>query len=51
MTVTRCDTACTAEVADMLAPVPGVPPAQGIIISGGVLADAVLSQQTAAGVR
>ncbi len=51
VTVARCDTACAAEVTDMLAPVAGAPPAQGIINSGGMLADAVILKQTAAGVR
>ena len=51
ITVARCDTACVAEVTDMLAPVAGAPPAQGIVNSGGMLADAVISKQTAAGVR
>ena len=51
VTVARCDTACAAELTDMLAPAPGVPPVHGVINSGGMLADAVISKQTAAGVR
>ena len=51
VTVARCDTASGADVADVLAPEPGAPPVQGIVNSGGVLADAVISKQTAAGVR
>ena len=51
VTVSRCDTASAADVADVLAPGRGVPPVQGIVNSGGVLADAVISKQTAAGVR
>ena len=51
MTVARCDTACAAEITDVLAPAPGVPPVHGVINSGGMLADAVISKQTAAGVR
>ena len=51
VTVTRCDTACAAEVGDTLAPGPGAPPVQGIVNSGGMLADAIISKQTATGVR
>ena len=51
VTVARCDTACGADVADVLAPGPGAPPVQGIINSGGILADAVIAKQTATGVR
>ena len=51
VTVTRCDTACAGDVADTLAPGPGAPPVQGIINSGGMLADAMITKQTAAGVR
>ncbi len=51
VTAARCDTACGADVADILAPQSGAPPVQGIVNSGGVLADAVISKQTATGVR
>lgn len=51
LTMARCDTACMAEVAAVLAPVSGQPAVQGIINSGGVLADAMIPSQTAAGMR
>ena len=51
LTMSRCDTACAAEVAAVLAHVPGQPPVQAIIHSGGMLADAVIPSQTAVGMR
>ena len=50
VTAARCDTACADEAAAILgagARRVGVPPITGIINSGGVLADAILSSQTA----
>lgn len=51
LTVARCDTACRSDVEALLATEKGQPPVHGIINSGGVLADAVIPKQMAAGVR
>jgi hypothetical protein len=51
LTVARCDTGCRSDVEALLWPEKGQPPVHGIVNSGGVLADAVIPKQTAAGVR
>ena len=47
----RCDTAVAAEAAAATMPVAGLPAVAGIVNSGGVLQDAVLTAQTAASMR
>lgn len=50
----RCDTAASAELSASLALLcssPGLPPVAGFMNSGGVLADAVLGNQTASSIR
>ena len=51
LTVARCDTGCRSDVEALLATEKGQPPVHGVVNSGGVLADAVIPKQTAAGVR
>jgi len=51
LTIARCDTGSRAEVEEVMRTGKGQPPPQGIINSGGMLADAVIPKQTAAGVR
>lgn len=47
----RCDTAAAAEASPALASTAGLPPVAGVMNSGGVLQDAVLTAQTAASMR
>jgi len=47
----RCDTAASAEAAAAIVPATGLPPVAGIVNSGGVLQDAVLTAQTATSMR
>ena len=50
ITAARCDTASIEEAAAVFGPAArkqGVPPVTGVVLSGGVLADAVLASQTA----
>ena len=51
VTMLRCDTSSAAEAACGLGTAGGLPPLAGVINSGGVLQDAVLSTQSAASVR
>ena len=47
----RCDTGMAAEAACALATAAGLPPVAGIMNSGGILQDALITAQTAASVR
>ena len=51
ITAAHCDTASAVEVAAVLAPNSGHPPLEGIINSGGILADALILSQTVNGMR